>query len=71
MAQKFKKQREQLENEKKRLTEELEQLHTSGSSAEERNIISGSTSNNKSSFGFAKSILRARSQEPEVRSQYS
>ena len=36
MAQKFKKQREQLEAERKRLTDELEQLHTSGSSSEER-----------------------------------
>ena len=36
MAQKFKKQREQLEAERIRLTDELEQLHTSGSSSEER-----------------------------------
>ena len=36
MAQKFKKQREQLEAERQRLTEELEQLHTSASSSEER-----------------------------------
>jgi DnaK suppressor protein len=36
MADKYKKQREQLESEHKRLTEELTQLQTNASSAEER-----------------------------------